>query len=278
MSASDSADINHAAITFGWILSQNKIRDGQHGPVFSAMRADTGDLIIAERLDVDPAGDSSVQESIVSYLEKKQIRQSQPNIVSYLGYQLKEGHLFVLREFTPGGTLRDFIQENGAIPQSLTRVILRQVLLGLQQLQKQGFAVIFLDLSNIFIHNKAGIKIEAPLLDITVTGRPLPSTVLTLPEVIMSQQNMRKADVWLFGMVATQLISGQYSLATASDIATRIQQAQGSAWELLTPQNVKRSELGEQAADLLHKCFITNINERPSISDLLGHPFLNQAE
>lgn len=256
MSASDSADVNHAAISFEWILSQNKIRDGQHGPVFSAMRADNGHLITAERLDVDPAGDPSVQESIVSYLEKKQVRPGQPNIVSYLGYQLKEGHVFVLREFTPGGTLRDFIRQNGAVPQSLVRLILRQVLLGLQQLQKQGFAVVFLDLSNIFIDNKAGVRIEAPLLDITVSGRPLPSTILTFPEVIMSQQNMRKADVWLFGMVAAQLLSGQYSLAAASDIATRIQHAQGSAWELLTPQNVKRGELGGQAADLLHKCFI----------------------
>lgn len=255
MSASDPADMKYTNITFDWVLSQDKIRDGQHGPVFPALRADTGKLIAAEKLELEGSGDSSVRESILSHLERKQMSPSRPNVVSYLGYQLKEGHIFVLREHSAGGTLRDFIRKNGVIPQPIIRAILRQVVLGLKQLQEQGVAVIFLDSRNIMMNNKAGIKIEAPLLDMTITGHPLPSTVLTLPEVILNQRNMRKADVWLFGIVAAQLISGDYNLAAASDIATQIRQAHGSAWELLIPHHIKKGELDEQASDLLRKCF-----------------------
>lgn len=242
-------------MTFDWDLSQKKIRDGQYGPVFSGLRADTSHLITAEKLELEGPGDSPVRDIIVSQLEKNQTGLSQPNVVSYLGYELKEGHIFVLREHLLGGTLQDFIRDHGVIPQPLTRAILRQVLLGLEQLQEQGVAVAFLDSRNIMMDTKAGVKIEAPLLDMTITGQPLPSTVLTLPEIILSQRNMRKADVWLFGIVAAQLVSGVHTFAAAADIATRIQQAQGSAWELMLPQRVKRSELDEQVSDLLRKCF-----------------------
>ncbi|KAG6353651.1 hypothetical protein INS49_005359 [Diaporthe citri] len=255
MSASDSADMKDATIGFDWVLSQDKIRDGQHGPVFLALRADTGELITADKWDLEGPGDSSLRESIVSHLGKKQMSPSQPNIVSYLGYQLKEGHIFVLREHLAAGTLQDFIQKHSVIPQPLIRGILRQVLLGLKQLQGQGFAVVFLDAGNIMMDNKARIKIEAPILDMTITGHPLPSAVLTVPEILLSQGNMRKTDVWLFGIVAAQLVSGDCSLSAAIDIATRIQQADGSAWEVPIPPNVKRSELDKQASDPIRKCF-----------------------
>lgn len=95
MSANDSADMKDTTMALNWILSQDKFRDGQHGPVFLALRADTGDLITAEKWDLEVPGDSSLREGILSHLEKKQMSPSQPNIVSYLGYQLREGHIFV---------------------------------------------------------------------------------------------------------------------------------------------------------------------------------------
>lgn len=116
--------------------------------------------------------------------------------------------------------------------------------------------MVFLDSGNIMMDNKAGIKIEAPLLDITVTGHTLPSSVLTVPGILLGQRNMRKTDVCLFGIVSAQLVSGDHSLAAAIDIATQIQQAEGSAWEVPIPQNVKRSELDKQTSYFMRKCLI----------------------
>lgn len=117
--------------------------------------------------------------------------------------------------------------------------------------------MVFLDTGSIMMDNKAGIKVEAPLLDMAITGHPLPPTILAVPEILLGQRNMRKADVWVFGIVAAQLISGNYSLSAAIDIATQIQQAEGSAWELPIPQHVRRIELDKQASDLMRKCFIS---------------------
>lgn len=255
MSARDLVDRNNTNMAFNWVLSQHKIRDGQHGPVFLALRAGTRELITAEKWDLEVPGDSSLRDGIVSHLAKKEMSPSQPNVVSYLGYQLREGHIFVLREHMADGTLQGFIRKHGVLPQPLIRWILHQILLGLQQLQKQGIAVVFLDSANIMMDTKAGVKIEAPLLDRTITGNPLPPTVLTVPEILMSQRNLRKADVWLFGIVAAQLVSGDSSLAGAIDIATQIQQADGPAWEVPISNIRKRSELDKQESDLIRRCF-----------------------
>lgn len=119
---------------FDWSLG-NKIRDGRYGPVFVALRTDTAELITAEKLILDEPGTSSVTRArVLSHLESKTIYQNQPNVVSYLGHQLKERHLFVLTEYLTGGPLQDFVQGNGAVPQPLARMILRQIVLGLEQM------------------------------------------------------------------------------------------------------------------------------------------------
>jgi len=253
MSTSDSADMKYIApIAFDWILKGDKIRDGRYGPVFLAMRTDTAELIAAEKLEVD----------VGLHLENKQIHQSEPNIVSCLGYQRKGDHIFILTEYPAAGTLRELIQKYGAIRQPLARVFLRQIVLGLEQLQKQGIAVVFLDSRNIVMLRVGIVKIEAPLLDVTVTGQSLPPGVLTLPE-LMGQRNLRKADIWLLGIIVAQMLSGDCNLATAdlaSYIATQIKEDQESAseksaWELFISKDIV-SKLDKQTSDFLRQCLI----------------------
>lgn len=302
MSTRESVDTKQTPGHFDWTLG-NKIRDGRFGPVFLALRTDTAELITAEKLVLDePVTASVIRDRVISHLESKHVYPRQPNVVSYLGHQLKEGHIFILTEYSAGGTLRDFVQHYGALPHPLARALLRQIVLGLEQLQMQGFAVVFLDSKNVLMDNKGGVKIEAPLLDITLTAQPLPPTILTLPELILGQQNTRKADVWLLGIIAAQMLTGDCEIAeassaspasSASTVAAQIQKAQGPAWELPLPQNVA-SKLDEQASEFLRQCltlwvfattmlhvdrmtdtFYSDINQRASVSDLKEHPFLS---
>lgn len=242
---------------FDWILKDGKIRDGRYGPVFLALRTDTADIIAAEQLGLEDPSDAYALESIVSCLENKKVKQSEPNVISYLGYRFEGDHIFLLTEYLLGGTLRDFIQKNSVIPQPLTRSFLRHILRGLAQLYKQGFAVVFLDSENILMENTGNLKIEPPLLDVTVAGQLLPPGILTLPELLLGQRNMRKADVWLLGIVAAQLLSGDCSHAMAnstSHVTTQIKQNEGSAWELFIPQDVA-GNLDAKASDFLRQCF-----------------------
>lgn len=67
---------------------------------------------------------------------------------------------------------------------------------------------------------------------------------------------MRKADVWLVGVVAAELFSGNGELAVnlSTSVASQIKQDEGSKWDLWGPQNVA-DKLDEQALDFLRQCF-----------------------
>lgn len=240
-------------------LSPDKLRDGRYGPVFQAIREDTGEFVTAELLEEPGDPSSALLQSLLSGLDKKQqASQGHTHVVSYLGHQRHDEKAYLLTEYLAGGTLCEFVQKNGALPQPLARSILRQVALGLRQLQEQGFAVALLDSRNVLMGHDGVVKIEAPLLDVTVCGQAFPPALLSLPEVRLGRRSMRKADVWLLGVVAAELFSGDSELAvgTLTSVASRNRQddSQGSNWDLWVPQNVA-DQLDEPALDFLGRCF-----------------------
>lgn len=255
MSTQNSVDGRHTSNTLDWIIG-SKIRDGRYGPVFLGMRTDTAEFISAEELTPqEEPGGASLLETIEAHLEPRLAIPNQPNVIPYLGYQHKEGRTFILTEYLQGGTLRDLIQSYGALPEPLVRNILRQVALGLEQLRGQSISPVFVDLGVVMMDNVGVVKIEAPLFD--VTGRPLPSGILAPPpEILLGQDNMGKADVWLLGAMAAQLLTGRCDLAeggAAGSFATRIEGALGSALELLVPEGML-SKLDGPVLDLIRQC------------------------
>ena len=237
-----------------WLLMENKIRDGRYGPVFLIMKKDTAEMVTAEQLDLEEPFSPALLESVISQLEKKVMNQSEPNVVSYLGYQKKDDRIFLLSENLPGGTLQEFIQKHGIAPQSLARRILHQIALGLAQL---SFTVALLNSSNILMDHTGNVKIEALLLDVIVGQQHRIPAVSTVPEIILGQRIMQKADVWLFGIVAAQLLSGDYNIVAATstrDVETLIKDNQESAWELFVPREIS-NKLDGRASDLLRRCF-----------------------
>lgn len=98
----------------------------------------------------------------------------------------------------------------------------------------------FIDTGNILLTSGLGLNIEPPILDVTVAGCALPPSLLKLPELILDGPLLRKADVWLLGIVASEVLSGIHLTATsACRIMAQVQEKDGgSAWELFMPHDV----------------------------------------
>lgn len=260
MASQESADKEQISSSFDWTVGA-KIRDGRYGPVFLGLRTDTGDLISAEEFSPGEPGTLCALESVVATLESRLASQSQQHIVSLLGYELKEGNIFVLTEYVPGGTLRDLVQHYGAIPQPLARTILRQVVVGLEQLRERGIAPVLLDIEMVMLDNRGVAKIEAPLLDATAPtkARPVPAATLLAPppEFLSGHQDFGKADTWLLGVTAAQLLTGDCKLVKGIPselLATRIKEFKGSsAMELLVPEGAA-GKLDGDASDFIRQC------------------------
>lgn len=262
-------------ITFEWILNDKAhLRNGQYGPVFQAINARNGLLLWAERIEMTDA----TFHQAVSRLQINGNRCTHDtHTVTYLGYQRREGYLYLLSEAVHGGTLQDLIRNNGSpLPMSLVRTIVRSLVRGIIQLQTElGYAVVFLDTAHVFMDEHCLPKIQIPVLDINLAGYQLRPTFLTLPEIVLGRSDLRKADVWLLGIIAAQLLSGKAGLVSdyrkATAFGSQIEQDQKQAIELLL-SGYQPSD--QTASDFLVRCLTVEVNERPSISDLQGHPFV----
>lgn len=180
------------------------------------MRTDTTELLTAERISPFKTDEPDDLESIISHLAAQPMSQSEPNVVSYLSYQQREGHLYILSTLSAGGTLYDFIQGHGALERPLVYSILRQVVDGLEQLQHLGYTLAFLDSRKILLDHHGKVKLEAPFLDPTTTPEQASAAVTMLPEFILGKRDMPKAYTWLFGIIAAQLLFGDGNIQTAS--------------------------------------------------------------
>ncbi|EJT68694.1 serine/threonine protein kinase [Gaeumannomyces tritici R3-111a-1] len=273
---------SNTASTFDLQIQEGqKLRDGRYGPVFLALRLDTGVLISAERLDLDEFGEVAVLKSVASQLQQQQQQQPEQPVVAYIGHKRSDGHSYLLTEHMPGGTLEDFLAQGAGkkgVELSMAASILRQVVGALERLQRRGLAVALVDPKRVLLDSQGKIKLDGPFFcDRAVTGEPLPPACLTVPELVFGQgASMRKADVWLLGVLAAQLLSGKQDAVSgrAASIAAQLRQDQKSGFDLLVSDRVKSLPDSDLALDFLRQCFTVNVDERPSISELKGHPFL----
>lgn len=162
-----------------WMLGEIT-GDGRYEPVFAGLRT-TGELITAERLTLP--SNAKVRENLLSRLNRENMIPAGSHILSYQGCEEQSGHHYILREYLSGDTLREFLQRYGSLPLPAVRSFARQIILGLKELQELGLQTTLLDLDHILVDGKGTVKIDAPVLDVTVTGYKLPRAVLTLPEV-----------------------------------------------------------------------------------------------
>lgn len=235
-----------------------KIRAGRYGPVFLGTRT-TGDLVEVEVLE-KPTSETEVQH-LLSQLRRRQSIPDQGNIISFQGFQDTKTRIYILTEWLPEGSLQELVRNSGPIPQPLARTFLRQILAGLEHLHRHGMPAVLLDSAHVAVTSKGTVKIHADpfFLDVATAGVPptLPPAASKLPEVVLGQQDMRSADVWLLGMVAAEMLSGDSDiiLSIGDNLAPENEDGKGSALARLLPQP-KRDKLDEAALDFLSQCFI----------------------
>jgi hypothetical protein len=124
------------------------IREGIYGPVKLALN-ETGLLVAAETITITNSSDLASLLLRLQLIDKF-IDKDYPHIVQYYGHQKIDEEVYILSEYIPGGTLQDFVIKFEHIGLTLASTLVAQILVGLEQLQKQDHAVTFLSLNRIF--------------------------------------------------------------------------------------------------------------------------------
>jgi serine/threonine protein kinase len=142
---------------------------------------------------------------------------SHPNIVTIYDVGVYENKTFIAMEYVEGKTLRELINSDELTIESITDISV-QICEGLNEAHSKGITHRDIKPENILIDEKGKVKIvDFGLAKIKNVSRGITkqdSTVGTLkymsPEQIRNQNVDHRSDIWSFGVILYEMITGKY--------------------------------------------------------------------
>jgi predicted ATPase/DNA-binding SARP family transcriptional activator/pimeloyl-ACP methyl ester carboxylesterase/tRNA A-37 threonylcarbamoyl transferase component Bud32 len=194
--------------------AEEKIAVGGQGEVYLGRDTVSGERVILKRLRRELAAD---QERVARFIrEGETLRQLQhPNIVRMLDAYQRDGQYCIVMEYVPGGTLRQMLEREGALP--VTRVLA----LGLELADALGRAhhlgIIHRDLKpgNVLLAENGtprltdfgAARLERDDVRLTRTGALVGSPAYMSPEALHGDALDPRSDIWSLGILLYEMLA-----------------------------------------------------------------------
>ncbi|CAD8205401.1 unnamed protein product [Paramecium octaurelia] len=255
------------------------IGQGAFGRVILGMNRVSGQIMAVKQVFIKSGDENKVQsiQREIEILSKLQ----HPHIVRYYGSERKKDQLNIFLEYVSGGSVLMMIKRFGKFKESLIKVYLKQILLGLQYLHSQG--VIHRDIkgANILINQNGQVKLadfgsgkQLSEIQQDIVGSLCGTPNFMAPEVINQQQYGKKADIWSLGCTMIEMATGQPPFSEVKNIYTIMVKISKLTDMIPIPEELK----SDQARDFLKRCLQLNPEDRWEAENLLQHPFLVSKE
>jgi len=261
---------------------------GAYGRVFMGMNELTGGLIAIKEMVFTQDNESEMQalQREVSLMRKF----AHPNIVAYLGTEVGDANtLYIFTEWVPGGSLQSLLKKFGRFKESVVQNYTLQMLNGLKYLHENGVVHRDIKGSNILVDDRGNVKLcdfgaskqvtgggnnSNNLGNQTIQGDNLSlkgTPYFMAPEVITQTGHGRKADVWSLGCTVLQMSTGQppWKALNFGNISALMYHIANTAEAPPMPD-----DMSPELRSFLNSCFLRNPITRPSITELLKHPFV----
>eukprot|EP01065_Artemidia_motanka_P009745 TRINITY_DN15034_c0_g1_i1.p1 TRINITY_DN15034_c0_g1~~TRINITY_DN15034_c0_g1_i1.p1 ORF type:complete len:1856 (+),score=383.59 TRINITY_DN15034_c0_g1_i1:189-5756(+) len=198
------------------------------------------------------------------------------HVVSYMGSAVCSGHVLIVMEYLPGGSLMSVLDQfSGQIPEGTVRRYTSDVLQGLAFLHDSSIVHRDLKPHNVLVTTDGVCKLadfgtsqELQLL----TGEELAGTPHYMaPEACPGGSGAQKAsDVWSFGIMFLQLVTGQIPWGKEYGAGYRFMTMMSSQ-DMVPPIS---QSLSKDAKNFVTPTVDRIPSKRPTAQRLLGHPFL----
>jgi len=256
-----------------------KIGQGGMGEVYRAtdtkLNREVAIKVLPARLAEDP-------DRMARFSREAQVLASlnHPNIAAIHGLEESGGRRALVMELVEGETLAERIQR-GPIPLEEALHIAKQIAEALEDAHEHGFIHRDLKPANVKITPNGTVKVldfglakalegearsgsspdlsQSPTLSAAATaaGVILGTAAYMSPEQARGQRVDRRADIWSFGVVLYEMLTGKsvYTGETVSDVLAKVLERQPD-WGSLpkeTPPSIQR---------LLRRCFEKNVRQR----------------
>ncbi|KAJ1430122.1 Serine-threonine/tyrosine-protein kinase, catalytic domain [Sesbania bispinosa] len=283
-------ELREATHNFTW---SNMLGEGGFGPVYKGFFDDKlrrglkAQTVAVKRLDLD--GLQGHREWLAEIIFLGQLRH--PHLVKLIGYCYEDEHRLLVYEYMPRGSLENqlFRRYSAAMPWSTRMKIALGAAKGLAFLHEADKPVIYRDFkaSNILLDSDYTAKLsdfglakDGPEGEEThVTTRIMGTHGYAAPEYIMTGHLTTKSDVYSYGVVLLELLTGRR--VVDKSLANRGKSLVEWARPMLRDQKklhriIDRRLEGQfptkgamKVAMLAFKCLSHNPTPRPSMSDVV---------
>ncbi|XP_077648509.1 sperm motility kinase 2B-like [Urocitellus parryii] len=198
-----------------------------------------------------------------------------PNVIQLFQVIETGQHIYIVMEHADGGQLHDYIK-SGGMQEEEARRLFRQIVCAVGHCHKKDIAHRDLKVENIMLDARGNIK----LLDFGISMKFRPGQKLSgfqgtlpyvAPEIIQRQEYEGPlVDAWSLGVILFYMLSGRrpFRKIFPWDLARQIVEARYHI-----PDHVPT-----QARRLIRKMLNKNPAHRPSVEEILQHPWLKEGE
>ncbi len=192
-------------------------------------------------------------------------RLAHPNIVNVFDQGQEGAITFIVMEYLPGITLRELLNDFGALTPAQTVDIVRAVLQGLDAAHSAGIVHRDLKPENVLLADDGRIKIAdfglaRASTHNTATSQALLGTIAYLsPELISRGEADLRSDIYALGIMMFEMLTGQqpYQGDQAVTIAYQHQN------DIVPPPSSKKASIPAQFDELVDWCTRRSPDERP---------------
>ncbi|PWA86936.1 protein kinase superfamily protein [Artemisia annua] len=197
----------------------------------------------------------------------------------------------LLFEFASGGTLADVIKDSGSkgLLEVDVKRYARSILKGLSHVHKRGYVHCDLKPENVLLvankKNKDGFIAKIGDLGLAKRvkqvkkkdpGRYWRSNPLYFsPEAVISGVQKRPADIWAFGCIVFEMLTGKQLWLAYKDLGKN-EVLRRVGYENEIESVISSSSLSDEAQSFLKGCLCKKVGRRLSADMLLDHPYVKE--
>ena len=257
----------------------NMVDSGRFGNVYRCREVSSGAIMAVKQINFDPSSRKKVKtlENELDILKTVQ----HSHIVRYYGSfsDHVRGTFNIFMEFVEGGSMRRYIQKNGALSNEKTVESLAHILLGLSYLHRNFIIHRDLKGANVLISANGVLKIADFGCSKKFTeeneDQKWFSSVGTpywmCPEIIKSEGHNNKCDVWAVGATCHEFLTEKPPYFDMEPFF---------AMQKIAYQNMRDNLKFDKAVcpelkKLMLRCFETDPGVRPSVDEILTLPMFS---
>ena len=258
---------------------------GSFGTVFQGLDIETGRLVAIKKIFIgstsgDPCegfDETKVMNLVAEITLMKRLLHN--NIVRYIGTERNDAEVRVYMEYMAGGSLASMLSLYGALPECVCRRYTRDLLSGLCYLHEQKIAHRDIKCENLLLCSSGIVKLSdfgcskdlsksiGTLNAMTFTGTPL----FMAPEVVAHEgYDAYRADVWTVGVTVLQMVTGAppFAVDMTQPLQYMLHISKGDVHPII-PDTVS-----PECREFVTVCLNRDPHKRPSVAQLLEHPFV----